>query len=48
MKRLLLSAVFVGLSVAPALAGGGGAIFDDSGKALIETVKHLGKLLGVF
>jgi hypothetical protein len=53
MKRLLLGGALLGATVAPALAGSGGAAFDNPAPLLIEQVSRLfhalaGSLAGWF
>jgi hypothetical protein len=48
IKRLLLSAAFVGSSVAPAFAGDGGTQ-DSVGALIVQAVGHaISKLIGLF
>jgi hypothetical protein len=48
MKRILFSAVLLGLAAGPAIAGDGGGM-DGTGALLVQAVgRLLGKLSGMF
>jgi hypothetical protein len=49
MKRAFLSAVIIGATIAPALAGGGGGADTSAGHMLIQVAGHLiGKIASWF